>query len=72
MRAELIRLSEEGRRRGARQQDGTHCLCDHAGQDGLSGNSGVRSFGRVRDRAQQELGGKGIEGDQQVMRRNAD
>jgi hypothetical protein len=39
---------------------------------GLSGNSGVVGVGRVRGRAQQEPGGKGIEGDQEVMRRKAD
>jgi transposase len=37
-------------RRGARQQDGAHRVRDHAGQDGLSGNSGVRSIARVRGR----------------------
>src|SRR4029077_3091709 len=37
-------------RRGARQQDGAHCLCDYAGQDGVSRNSGVRSVGKVRGR----------------------
>jgi transposase len=41
-------------RRSARQQDGAHRLCDHAGQDGLSGNSGVRSVGTVRGQAHQE------------------
>src|SRR6202035_5206750 len=59
-------------RRGARQQDGAHRLRNPAGQDGLSGNSGVRSVGRVRGRAHQKPGGKGIEGDQEVMRRKAD
>jgi hypothetical protein len=41
-------------RRGARQQDGAHRLRNAAGQDGLSGNSGVRSVGTVRGRARQE------------------
>jgi transposase len=38
-------------RRGSRQQDGAHRICDHAGQDGLSGNSGVTSAGWVRGRS---------------------
>ena len=37
-------------RRGACQQDGAHRLRDHARQDNLSGNSGVRSAARVRSR----------------------
>jgi transposase len=41
-------------RRGARQQDGAHRLRNPAGQDSLSGNSGVRSVGTVRGRARQE------------------
>lgn len=57
---------------GARQQDGAHRLRDPAEQDGLSGNSGVAGVGRVRGLAQQEPGGKGIEGDQEVMPRKAD
>jgi transposase len=35
---------------GARQQDGAHRLRNPAGQDSLSGNSGVRSIARVRSR----------------------
>ena len=40
----------QARRRGARQRDGAHRLCDPAWQGGLSGNSGVRSAARVRSR----------------------
>jgi hypothetical protein len=57
------------RRRGARQQDGAHRVRDHARHDGLSGDSGVSSVGRVRGRAHQEPRRKGVEGDQEVMRR---
>jgi transposase len=41
----------QARRRGARQHDGAHRVRDHAGQDGLSGNSSVRSIARVRGRS---------------------
>jgi hypothetical protein len=41
-------------RRGAREQDGAHCLRDPARQDDLSGNSGVSSVGRVRGQARQK------------------
>jgi transposase len=40
-------------RGGARQQDGAHRLRNPAGQDGLSGNFGVRSVGTVRGQAHQ-------------------
>ena len=62
----------QARRRGARQQDGAHCLCDYAGQDGLSGNSGGRrACGNSRPRSPPRAA-QGIEGDHEVMRRKAD
>jgi hypothetical protein len=39
----LIEKRVQARRRNACQQDGAHRLCNPAGQDGLSGNSGVRN-----------------------------
>jgi hypothetical protein len=58
----------QARRRGARQQDGAHRLRDPAEQDGLSGNSSVAALVGFAARGHQEPGGKGIEGDQEVMR----
>jgi hypothetical protein len=46
--------NESGCRCGACQQDGAHRLRNPARQDGLSGDSGVRSVGAVRGQAHQE------------------
>ena len=53
---------------------GAHRVRDHARQDGLSGNSGVRSVARVRSRrlAKSSAAEESYEGDQEVMRRKAD